>query len=531
MDNTIFQTSQQSYDFKIWLYNDLMEYNPVLINPFFIKDLSIEESLFDWGIKGYIVVQLNDENLERGSIYQPLTNLVSENSRSMYAFRNDGRNKLSIYIKPLSMPGDPVENFPDFWEMSYDCVIYDIQDLATNNSNTKLKKFYFWDERFQIFNERSIEWSTGLVNAGSNGDSSILTDEQKSIERSEAAYSIIQTASLPTGCFDDSSNATPLLVGFDKAGAINKPNISLAAIDIENWDRGGEHNKVLYTTPVNSNVIDNLEYVLSNFGDQNQMPAFLRFGRTNANKKWQLIGLSKYFDNATPNQIERFSIVDNIDVTPENKHALYLARADTQYNYNSSGVKNFVSGQASIIKDYQFAPMVAIDDLRFCDSHTSRFQFNNNSFFIDNVTVEETKSTIKKAVRGLYSQSKNGDILLDINKTKKDGISVKYMYTPLQIDAQKTSMTSLIRTGLFLNEAVSFTNIGLSMRTPGRFIFIDRPTSQPKKDVFDDRFLGQWFLVNVTHKFIQNVGYYNNITAIKIDSFNKIYSGTDQGQY
>jgi hypothetical protein len=75
---------------------------------------------------------------------------------------------------------------------------------------------------------------------------------------------------------------------------------------------------------------------------------------------------------------------------------------------------------------------------------------------------------------------------------------------------------------LLLNQALEFDSIGLTIRTPGKFIAIDRDnnTSAEKND-FEDKFIGQWLLAKVTHNFNGNK-YLTNTVSVKIHSFNEL---------
>jgi hypothetical protein len=88
------------------------------------------------------------------------------------------------------------------------------------------------------------------------------------------------------------------------------------------------------------------------------------------------------------------------------------------------------------------------------------------------------------------------------------------------------SHNQMLLDSVFLNQSVSFQTFGLTLRSPGKFIFIDRIDSGDSNP-FDDRFLGQWFLTDVSHMFTQET-YITEVIAVKIDSFNKIWNKKDQ---
>jgi hypothetical protein len=78
---------------------------------------------------------------------------------------------------------------------------------------------------------------------------------------------------------------------------------------------------------------------------------------------------------------------------------------------------------------------------------------------------------------------------------------------------------------IFLNQAIYFSAPGLTLRSPGKFLFIDRDSSS-SNNPFDDRFLGQWMITNVVHFFTPNK-YTTDVVATKIDGFKKWWEVVD----
>ena len=62
-------------------------------------------------------------------------------------------------------------------------------------------------------------------------------------------------------------------------------------------------------------------------------------------------------------------------------------------------------------------------------------------------------------------------------------------------------MISMLKDFLMLNQALYFNATGLTIRTPGKFLFVDRDSSTADKNPFDDKFLGQWLITKIVHYF------------------------------
>jgi len=519
----VYQIRDQFYHLETWMYNQFDDYKPFQVSFFSIEALALEETLFNWPTNGWMVLKNDFELFERGSL--PVDNIAG--IPAPYIFRSDGRNRINIKIYPIPNPagivGESIDNqeLPrDLWEMNFDFVIYDIEDLPTDNNQNKLRKLYFHDERIQILKERNIQWSTAKY--GPNQGQLGTTDKARAMPVSDAMKSIIQTAG--------SSKSDPLFsdlnVGYNESlGSISDPKIPLASFG--DWDEGhapnGEPVNILYTSPAGSNALEDLSYLYQNAVSSDGTPLILDFGRTTDDKKFHLRPLSYFFKNAEKNQIEKLILVDGI--SPD-KALPYIPRAP---NMAGTAIQNFTSGIASLIKSYNFAPMVATDDAKITNKPLHNFNFANSEFNIyyeDNTAEKISKNMEDMAKQGLYGLNNGGQLLMNINKTKQTGLmNTPYFESQTFFPKNKPAML-MMKQALFLNQALYFQVPGLTFRTPGKFIFVDR-TSSSDNNPFDDRFLGQWMIIKVVHLFTKD-NYVNDVVATKIDTFKKMWPILDK---
>ena len=91
--------NNQDYEIVITLYNTQGLAFP--INPAGIASLIIEESTLNWFKRGYIVLENNENVIER----RP-NEFFDKNAN--YKFRNDGRDLLTVSIKPVVESKDSV---------------------------------------------------------------------------------------------------------------------------------------------------------------------------------------------------------------------------------------------------------------------------------------------------------------------------------------------------------------------------------------------------------------------------------------
>jgi hypothetical protein len=535
------QIGNQLFYIETWMDNQLDNFKPIKIPFFFIEELVIEETLESWNTKGYVVLVNDFEFFERGS-YPLSTNKKNPTYKldSPFAFRSDGRNK--VYLKIFPIVKD-IELPKEYWEMSFELVIYDIEDLKTDNSEIKRRKFYFQEERYQIMSERKLEWSTALY--GPNQGNIDASDTQRSMPISDAIQSIIKAAAsndsdpnFSSKQFDSPKSEKPYIeVGvertqaailngssFNEKSSIIYEKTRFDNFDNDRWDKGvaGNDGMILYTSPTNESAIGDLNYVMNDFESENGGPVFLELDRhdVEGGKKFYLTSLKTLIQESSKQQVEHISVTDtmgNSDLPP------YFPRADLT---QEGTIKNFSSGIASRINDYKFVPMLPVDDLNLANTPSHNYDFESNQFniFFKENTIEDAYNKIKEfAKEGLYSfksKSSNAEILMNINKTKSSGLLTNNIHNVRKFFSTRNSQIHMLRSLCLLGQALYFRTLGLTNRSPGRFLFVDKDSSIANNNVFDDRFLGQWMILNVKHRFTKET-YTTDVICSKLDTFNK----------
>lgn len=523
---------QQKYRVEVWIYNQMDGFDPVLVPTYAINELIIEETLKNWSVNGSITIKNDVEFLEKGSLKFVYRQTNLDQTKAKFLFRSDARNKIAIRIKPIV---DNDSDYPDeYWQMSFDCLIYDFDDLNTSDNTSKLKKLKFVDERYQIFLEKNIEWSTSLYNQGMPGGSEAniptgtenttatttdggagSSDMSRTMSSSEAIKSIISTAST----LDSTPDGTPIKVGSSEG----PQGIASPTNPINNfsnmWDKGSSDSYIQYTSPAFYSVLDDIDYVFGSLKASDGSPLILEFDRYDnpEGKQFSLVPLSYFFDNAEKNQVERLVLID--PTNPENS-APYNNRAPYEPN-GGSYTQNFESPMASKIGSYELIPMESTDAYSLNNTPIHSYDFSKAEFTIEHTgnTVKDFYDDVQNYTNGLYGYSNSKQLLLNINQTKQKGLMMNNRFVARSFFPKKMSGVKMMKDFLFLNQAISFNAVGLTIRAPGKVIFIDRDTSTMEKNPFDDKVLGQWLIIKNTHKFSQEE-YMNNIVATKVDVYN-----------
>jgi hypothetical protein len=537
---TYHQIRDQYYYVEISMYNQIEKQKPLNVPFFFVDSLKIHEGLHTWITKAEIVFNSDFEIFARGA--QKISSDPNNTDvKAPYIDRTDGRNRIHIKIYPVDMSPDgsgamisssnnSTKFEKKYWEMDYDFVVYDMQDLPTPNVQIKKKMYMLIDERCQILKEKNLEWSSATMSAKRLAQQArYLKDSKAAINANDALKDLLTLVST------NGDTMEKIKIGFDQNGSIDKPTIDFDKTG--QWDVGKDDNKVSFHPSANSTALDDMFYILSHCKSSDDFPVLLDYGRSSEDKGWHLISLSEYFKNSTKEQVERLILEDGLAPDPSestgntSNDTPYVPRAD-----DSAGTqtKNFTSIVASKITKYNYSPMVALDDARimnsplcYFDEHTGFFNLKKKNNTAKNV-IEKLKELAKL---GLYNFKKSNDnqkpqILINLNKTKTSGQMTKNEFAingPYCL--HDAPLHQMLLDAIFLNQCISFQTLGLTLRTPGKFIFVDRVASGDINP-FDDKFLGQWLMTKVTHLFTQET-YVNEIVANKVDSYSQLWPEED----
>jgi len=523
----IVNISNQSYQIRITLHN-VNTKKPFFVPFSAVNELVIQEDMVNWWTKGWISIQNDFEVIERGSHFiktKGPNNDKDNIKEGLFNFRQDARNKINIRIATLlDTKVNEINLDENDWTMDFDFILTEAEDIDTNSVTSKIRKFYLIDERYQMFSERNIPWSTSTHGPASNSGKPPyqLTDKEREMHPNDAIKSIIKTSACNNFASTESST---LFVGFDKKGSIEDPNIPLANINDEMWNTSqSPDSNVFYTSPANCSVMDDLDFMLNHAIGKDGDPVFLRLHRYT--KKWELVSLVDYFKGAK--QLERLLINDGVEMNA----AGYISRAE--FNTSDPKIINFFSTKASIITNYKYSQMSPVDEMQITNRPIHKYDFSTGTYSIfaqENKAMEvydKIKSFAKKG--NLFSHSKEGSegqIWGNVNKTKSEGLTIKNSF--YNQGTNSLNLIKMIKDFIFLNQCIYFQNNGLTLRSPGNFIFIDKVDSGDK-NTFDDRFLGQWLVTKVTHYFSKDA-YLTDVYASKIDGVNKHWDIKDNKQY
>jgi hypothetical protein len=502
MSDTEYSFNAQDYDVTIRLYNGI---NDVVLTNTAWDDLVLEDNIFNYFIKGSIIINTPYDSLERDSPESLLlTNTTKESI--VYKFRNDGRDTLYISIKPknkelASLGNASIDLSDSKWLIELETIIYDVKDMAHGNPTDKKKVLYFWEKTYQMMLERDTEFST--ANTGENANRP-NQDQASDLDRSQTTGGALASLLNQHEEFRKHAQLTT---------------------NPEFWNSGHSDNLLFYTSPVNSKFIDDLDYLYSiHTADEsfNSQPCLLKLERA-ANKgepkQFSLLPFKTYFEKAGKSvsapgeyQLEHYFIQENTFSNDDKMPNIRKAPLE------KGAVKEIKAEDFTTIKQYQIVDLAGGDyaknlpNRRIASYNHSAGQFNIEA---GEHKAEEWKKFYKESVApSILTQTTVDRLPLTPYIEKGFNTQVDFSMLPNNIGRLAVGRNKMINYFLFSNLGISFSTKGLTFRQSGRFFGLSKLTLNDKE--FDDKLEGQYFVTEVIHHFSNTErSYYTQMVGVK----------------
>lgn len=502
MNETEYSFNSQDYDVTIRLYNGI---NDVLLTNTAWDNLTLEDNIFQYFIRGSIVINTPYDSLERESP-EALGATSSKKEQIVYKFRNDGRDTLYIAIKPKnkeleSLGNASIDLSDGKWLIELETVIYDVQDMPHGNPTDKRKTLYFWEKTYQMMLERDSEFTT--ANTGPNAakqNQDQTSDTDRSLTTGGAVAALLQHHE-----------------EFKKhAQLTNNPAF---------WNSGNENNLLFYTSPINAKFIDDLEYLYSvHTADESydNQPCILKLERATAKgepKQFSLLPIQEYLKKAgnaigAPGeyQLEHYFIQENAYSNDDLMPPIQKAPLE------KGAIKEIKADDFTIIRQYQIIDFAGGDyyknlaNRRIASFNATAGQFNIESAYHK---AEEWKNFYQKSVATSILTKAPTD-RLPLTPYIRDGYNtrVDFSILPNNIGRLVLGRNKMIKYYLFSNLGISFSTRGLTFRQAGRFFGLSKQTLNDKE--FDDKLEGQYLATEVIHHFSNtNRSYYTQMVGVK----------------
>lgn len=493
--------NNQDYDFVFRLYNGI---NDVYLSNTIWEDLYLEEDIFDWKIKGSVVIKSPYESFERES-EQSLSLVNGDKRKIVYKFRNDCRDTLFISIKPKvsDTKNTDLELSDSVWRLELEAVIYDVEELSNDNYIEKYKKLYFWEKTYQLMREKDCDFSTATAGENKNKNN---VDQLDNSERS-----------LQTGV---------ALAELLKGDETFKVHANLTQFN-ETWDNGYDLGRIYYSNPVGYKFADALEYLyryhISTL-DNYYQPCILKFERAEKSlqpKQFSLKPLKYYFEKAGKDlkqpkeyQTEHFFIYSH----GENSKDVPVLKSPLSKSFKTE----FKGDDFSTIRDYKVVDMSGLFysenlcNYRVVSYNRSEGQMNEES----KVNAADTYKKFYKENIQNNVVTENSDDRLPFTPFIRDSLNTKTILSLRNNVHTRLAdgRNIMLKHYLFSNLAISFNVKGSTHRQTGRFFAVSKTANNNNE--FDNKLEGQYFLTNIIHHFSNfSRSYTNQLLGVKTHSY------------
>ena len=511
------------------------------LSPTSIINFTIKETLANWVTTAELTIQSPSDDI-----------LKDLDTQSTKLFNNDGSDLLYVKIIPSDISFVGQRSTKSDWKLEYTFAISDIVDIENpvgleglpTNPSIRCKKLYLVDYKYHLMQSKKLLYS------------SYFPSENETVN--QRPEGIKETGLMIRDIFR--------LCGFSKS----LPPLNSKKEEYKNsWDIGSS--KMFYTASSDSKASDVLDYIYAHHTSENSKTVIFKNGELKSNLNGVSGGKAEVFDfcilkserspnseNIETHQGIQDMYVGEISLVPMMK---YFENAGNEYNSPGKfqvehffvpdslkpseyeplrspvDIENKIpqdfkqKGYSEIVK-YTLMDMSALTNIQLFKSapvisnnmRTGEFKMELMENRIETVKRFIADNYIENLYRAYGNESSQNDdyFLVSLDKTK-DLYNINPVYSlyggiednPIR---QSYGIQNLLKMGIFLNQGINFKVPGLTLRTSGRFIGIDKYLGADSESLYDEKLLGQYFVIDVKHIF-EGTSYYNDITAIKIHNW------------
>ena len=275
-------------------------------------------------------------------------------------------------------------------------------------------------------------------------------------------------------------------------------------VDEDNWESGDF--ELTYYTPATFRYMDLLRYLLRLFyakDDEIHVKGFIQYD--DETKKYRFDLLSKTYKNHKDNEMEAFIVGDLVtDIGFENP------------NNPPSGpeVGEYIGGLKNI--GYS-TPLYSWTSDYFINSLVIGYDNTMGQQKIKKIDFEEIKKKWSKKFVEIFKSNSGQVKPFAIKNNTTDKRFKRYKF-PYSVEHGVKIVEAEIHNALtFYNLQLSFSNIGSTSRSSGKFIdIVSSKKLKNDKDALksDEKILGRWYVTEVRHVFFADL-YNNQIFATK----------------
>ncbi len=412
-----------------------------------------------------------------------------------YNFRGDGRDFLYIEILPIDNENETFGvNDEEYNKLfGYRNVFICIDSDEYIDGGNKIKTYNLIDFDEKILKERKSYFSTSNL-VTNDKPLFLLSNSEREVETGKCIKSLLKESLL-----------------------LRSENEVVDTIDGETPDFEDGSSKIYYTSPANNTSFDDLMYLYNKHVSNDTKNDFSIFKKDKFTNKYSLKSVNSLFNQA-------YNKKDNTGGKLNLEKVLISGSSDAESSIQNStkSPTQLITfgeyGQVRQIKFFNTDSLLNSDKLVTKALHS--YDFNDKQFNLDK--RDSDISNVKNNFTENYVENMKGDSEIPfpnlvINNTKNLNLSFNNdysLYGENDVIRKGESLNKLLKHAIFTNIAVEIELKGQLFRKTGSFLSLDR-SERYVDNLFDSKFLGIYFIIEVNHAFINDTTYNNKLLAVK----------------
>ena len=461
-----------------------------------IKELYLNDVIYNPFLKGYMIVDNTDDVIERYKSNPSFNEFVGAIPDRGYKTRGDARDLVLLTILPVEPSMDPYNEqsleYNRIFGLQYVFCLGDEEDMITDTG--KNKKYSLVDFDQEVLKEKKIFFSSG--NLSRKKDLSNLTDQQRDALTGDSLKEILTLGLNNKNVIQTTLSGSNYITPFFESGA----------------------SKLFYSSPNNNTAYDDLVYIYNLHVSNDAGKDFSFLQKDHFTGEYTLMSASSIFAKAYDKTSDAGGkyFVENLTITGVQDNSNII---ENDIKKPLRALEFGESGDVVSVKFFNTPGTEYQEKVRTLLVHS--YNFEDKVFDIN--CVDGNIENVKKDFTTLFVQPMKGkdnrpSPNFIINETQKNIQNFDNVFLPYEEDNDFLRLSlgrnRVLKNALKLNLGVEVLVQGGLQRGAGKFISIDRKGTYIDND-FDNKFLGIYFILSVDHFFVNEDQFFNKILAVK----------------
>lgn len=412
-----------------------------------------------------------------------------------YQYRGDGRDFLFLEILPIDNVNEVygTENDEFNEKFGYRKLFVCTDDSQSVEGEDTIKTVNLIDFDEKLLREQKSYFSTSDI-VEDQKDVFLLSNNDREVKTGKCIKQLLKN--------------TLFLKSFDQVAKLKRDG---------NQDFEEGLSKIFYTSPSDNSAYDDLLYLISKHVSDYPSNDFSILKKGNFDNKYSFKSVSSLFDKA-------YNKEDGTAGSENLEKIFITGQTDSDQliqNEKKTPTKIASMGQYSEIRTINFFNTDSIlNSKKVKTTLLHSYDFNDKTFNIEKKKTDV--NNIKEKFNDSYVKNMKGKDNAPypnflINQIKGTNLSFENEYSLYGENKDirlSDGVNKLLKSSIVTNLAAEITLKGQLFRKAGKFVSIDREGEYPD-NLFDDKFLGIYFILNIEHQFIEDTQYVNKILAVK----------------